>query len=184
VGRARGRTVRRVGGAGRRGVRRAGGVARPGRPRYPSAGPPARRRDRRARQPPSVPASLPHAPTEEGARPLLGDARPTRPRVLVAHEPRAYREALAAALRALRPEAEVVVVEPQDLDGEASRRRPDLVFCSRLGEPVRSRARAWALLYPGGARRVETCVAGRRAAAADLGLAAALALLDRAAAAS
>jgi hypothetical protein len=38
------------------------------------------------------------------------------------------------------------------------------------------------VLYPGGAPRVEAWVAGERSVAPDLGLAAALALVDRAAA--
>ncbi len=101
------------------------------------------------------------------------------PRVLVALEPRAYREALAGALRVLRPAAEVDVVAPRRLDEEVARRRPDLVFCSRLSERVRAVAPAWVLLYPGGERAVETCVDGEQTVAADLDLVAALALVDR-----
>ena len=106
---------------------------------------------------------------------------PDRPRVLVAHEPRAYREALAAALAALRPEAEVLAVDPGALDRAVAAAAPDLVFCGALTPAVRAAAPAWAVLYPGGTPVVETSVAGERAALPDLGLEAALALLDRAA---
>jgi hypothetical protein len=44
------------------------------------------------------------------------------PLVLVANEPRAYRETIALALKALRPEAEVIAIEPTDLDAEVKRR--------------------------------------------------------------
>ena len=106
-------------------------------------------------------------------------AAPPAVRVLVTHELLAYREALGAALAALRPRAEVAVVAPEDLDAEVARRRPDLVFCGQPSEAVQRWARAWALLYPGDERVVETCVDGERAVAADLGLDDALALVDR-----
>jgi hypothetical protein len=66
--------------------------------------------------------------------------------VLVANEPRVYREALAGALAALRPEASVVAVEPAELDGMVVRTRPDLVFCSSLAPAVEAGDRAWTLL--------------------------------------
>ena len=113
------------------------------------------------------------------ARSLPAD-RTLRPRVLVAHEPRAYREALAAALAALRPEAEVRAVDPEALHRALAQAAPALVFCGELTAAVRA-APAWVVLYPDGAPLVETCVAGERATLADLGLEAALALLDRAA---
>jgi hypothetical protein len=99
---------------------------------------------------------------------------------LVANEPRVYREALAGALAALRPAASVVAVEPAELDGMVVRTRPDLVFCSSLAPAVEAGGWAWTLLYPDGAPRVETSVNGERAVVADLGRAAALALIDRA----
>jgi hypothetical protein len=58
--------------------------------------------------------------------------------------------------------------------------RPDLVFSSSLAPAVEAGGRAWTLLYPDGAPQVETCVNGERADVADLGLAAALVLVDRA----
>ena len=105
---------------------------------------------------------------------------PPRPRVLVAHEPRAYREALAAALAALRPEAEVLAVDPEALDRALAQSPPALVFCGELTAAVRASAPAWVVLCPDGAAVVATNVAGEPAPP-DLGLARALALLDRAA---
>ena len=117
-------------------------------------------------------------PLPNPAAPVAGPSA----RVLVAHEPLAYREALAAALAALRPAAEVLAVDPAALDRAVERARPDLVFCGELTAAVRAAAPAWVLVYPGGAPRVEISVAGTCWTAPDLGLEAAVALLDRAAA--
>jgi hypothetical protein len=75
------------------------------------------------------------------------------PRVLVAHEPANYREALAAVLPELRPGLRVRLVEPDDLDAAAARLRPAVVVCSRLSAAVRAHAAAWVLLYPDGEDR-------------------------------
>ncbi|MDQ3855611.1 MAG: hypothetical protein M3281_04365, partial [Chloroflexota bacterium] len=68
----------------------------------------------------------------------------------MANEPRCYREVVAATLGALRPGAEVISVEPTDIDAELARLDPHLVVCSRLTEAVETRAGAWVLLYPDG----------------------------------
>ncbi len=112
-------------------------------------------------------------------RSLPGGGPP--PRVVVAHEPRAYREALAAALAVLRPGAEVLAVDPEALDRAVARSAPALVFCGELTAAVRAAAAAWVVLCPEGAAVVATNLAEERDAAPDLGLARALALLDLAA---
>jgi hypothetical protein len=81
-------------------------------------------------------------------------------RILLANEPRLYREVIAGALRVVRPHLEVLVVEPEDLDGEVVRLAPDLVLCSRLTDVVETRPRAWAVLDPTEMRAVIT-IAGR-----------------------
>ncbi len=83
-------------------------------------------------------------------------------RVLVANEPRCYRDVVAATLGVLRPGAEVTAVEPIDIDAELSRLRPHLVVCSRLTEAVEARAGAWVLLYPEGENRAVVSVDGQR----------------------
>ena len=100
-------------------------------------------------------------------------------RVLVANDPRSYRETMAAAFRKLRPRAEVVLVEPADLDAEVIRRAPNLVVCSALSEVVETRAPAWVVLYPEGRAAVCASVAGERTDAADIGLGELVALIDR-----
>lgn len=72
-------------------------------------------------------------------------------RIIVANEPRSYREVLSRTFEHLRPDAEVVEVEPGDLDGELARCKvPCLVVCSRVGRVVERRALSWVELYPGG----------------------------------
>ena len=103
-------------------------------------------------------------------------------RVLVAHEPRAYREAMAAALAVLRPEADVVAVEPAELCRMVALVRPDLVFCGAPTAAVREAVPAWVEVSADGGRVVEMSIGGEVSTVPDLGLEDALALVDRAAA--
>jgi hypothetical protein len=64
-------------------------------------------------------------------------------RILMANEPRSHREVFAGALRALRPHVEVITVEPDALEGEAPRLRPDAVVCSRITPALRAAAGRW-----------------------------------------
>jgi hypothetical protein len=66
-------------------------------------------------------------------------------RIVVANEPRAYREVLGAALGVLRPQATILVSEPGQLEEVIERFTPHLVVCSHLvtGMPL-----AWVVLDP------------------------------------
>jgi hypothetical protein len=99
-------------------------------------------------------------------------------RILVGHEPRSYREVIAAALYELRLHIEVIIVAPQELDGAVVQRRPQLVLCSRLTEVVETRSLAWVLLYPHGEAHVVISIAGRRQTVPDLELDGLLCLID------
>ena len=83
-------------------------------------------------------------------------------RVLVANEPCAYREVLAAAVLLLRPHLDVRIVAPGDVDGAVHRLAPHLVVCSRLSPAVLTSPLGWVLLYPGGQGRGVLSMAGRR----------------------
>ncbi len=100
--------------------------------------------------------------------------------IVVANEPRSYREAMAVACRVLRPEVEVILAEPQDLDAEVVRLDPQLVLCSRLTEGLRTGSRAWVVLYPGGEARAVISVAGHCVTTGDIGFAALAAVIDQA----
>ena len=67
----------------------------------------------------------------------------TKISVLVAIDPRMYREVIAHAVRERRPHAEVRTAGPEDLDGEARRLAPDLIVCNRTTAAVQEFARSW-----------------------------------------
>lgn len=71
-------------------------------------------------------------------------------RVLIANEPRFYREGLAAAMQLLRPGLDVIRTEPDNLDGDVGRHRPQVVICSQLTAAVLAGIAIWILLYPEG----------------------------------
>jgi hypothetical protein len=81
-------------------------------------------------------------------------------RILVGNDPRSYRETHAETFRLLRPQAEVVRVEPGELDAAVVRLAPHLVVCSALSEVVQTRPLAWILLYPDGANLAVVSIAG------------------------
>jgi len=102
-------------------------------------------------------------------------------RILVANEPRSYREAISGALTGLRPDAEVLTVEPEDLDGEIGRGPATMVLCSCVTSVVVNGSVAWVELYPGGGPGARIGVGGLRlTAAGDLGLEDLLWIADRA----
>jgi len=101
-------------------------------------------------------------------------------RIVVANEPRSYREALAVACQVLRPEVEVILAAPVGLDAEVVRLDPQLVLCSRLTEGLRTGSRAWVVLYPGGEARAVISVAGHCVTTGDLGVAALAVVIDQA----
>jgi hypothetical protein len=98
--------------------------------------------------------------------------------VLVGNEPRAYREAISAAVQTLRPSCRVVAVEPQDLDSHVAGYNPALVICSQLTEAVQALA-CWILLYPDGDRQVILSLGGQLQQAANIGLQGLLSLVDQ-----
>jgi hypothetical protein len=81
-------------------------------------------------------------------------------RILVGNEPFSYREVHAEAFRLLRPDAEVVRVEPDELDAAVARLSPHLVVCSTMSEVVQTRPLSWILLYPDGANLAVVSIAG------------------------
>lgn len=103
------------------------------------------------------------------------------PRVLIANEPRAYREVLGATFRALRPHVEVVVAEPPALDSVLERVSPDMVVCSHATPSVQEGVPIWIDLYPDGEAWTVICIHGRRSTRTDVDLDDLLRIMDRAA---
>jgi hypothetical protein len=83
--------------------------------------------------------------------------------VLVAIEPRIYREAIGESIRALRPHVEVYVLDPDTLGAGLRRLEPDLVFANR---PYSSHApnggTAWVEFLPYEHPPARICLAGRQ----------------------
>jgi hypothetical protein len=98
--------------------------------------------------------------------------------VLVANEPRAYREAITGILRELRPHIEFNAIEPDALDGEVARLRPHLVVCSRITGAVRA-LWGWIMLYPDGENRAVISTAGERVTVENIGFDDLLSTIDR-----
>lgn len=79
-----------------------------------------------------------------------GASADDKPRLLFANEPRADREVLASAVSLLRPDAEVIEVEPDGLDAAIACHAPKLVVCAHVSDAVEAGPHRWVLLYPDG----------------------------------
>lgn len=84
--------------------------------------------------------------------------------VIMANEPRSYREAIALALKAARPYAEVVTTEPETLDTEVKRLVPQLVICSRVTAFVEAEVPVWVELYSDHGPNSTVSFGGKRSA--------------------
>lgn len=100
-------------------------------------------------------------------------------RILVATEPRLYREVMAATVREFRPGYEVTVAEPAGLDEDIARLRPHFVLCSRLARFAQVPALAWAMLYPNGEKRIVLHRDGERETLPDIEFLDLLAIVDQ-----
>ncbi|MEW6638821.1 MAG: hypothetical protein AB1425_18615 [Actinomycetota bacterium] len=101
-------------------------------------------------------------------------------KVLMANEPRAYRQSIAEVLRELRPGVEILTADPASLDESVLSLEPAMVVCSRATETVRLRVPVWVELYPGHGPVSTVSFGGRIADVEDMGLSDLLSLVDRA----
>jgi hypothetical protein len=100
-------------------------------------------------------------------------------RILLANEPRAYREAIAQAIHQLRPDVEIETAEPPDLDSSIRRFVPDMVVCSEATDTVRSNVRVWVELYPEHNSRSVANIAGKYEEYPEIQLSDLLSIVDR-----
>jgi hypothetical protein len=101
-------------------------------------------------------------------------------RVMVANEPRSYRETIAYTLAELRPNAEVLTVDPGDLKRELRRVSPQLVVCSRATKLIKREAPVWIELYPDLGSESVVGFNGQRIVYPDIDLEAILSIVDEA----
>ncbi len=99
-------------------------------------------------------------------------------RVLVANEPRVYREVLAGAIAGMRPEVVVSIAEPEQLDGRIGTLSPHVVVTSRLPVGALPGVCRLVMLYPDGSNSATIDVGGVRTTVSDLELEALIALID------
>lgn len=119
-------------------------------------------------------------PEDPAAGAASAGRRHGRPLVLMANEPRAYREGIAAVIGQLRPEVEVTTVEPSALDASISRYSPDMVICSKATEALKVKVPVWVELYPESAARSVASIGGRRMEYAEIQLPDLLYIVDQA----
>jgi hypothetical protein len=98
--------------------------------------------------------------------------------VLLTSELRYYRQAVAEALRELRPEVEVTTMEPADLDSSVQRLTPKLVVCSEATDAVRENVPVWVELYPGHEAHSVVSIKGKRKEYDEMELSVLLSLVD------
>ena len=101
-------------------------------------------------------------------------------RILLTNEPRSYREAIAGAIRALKPNTEVFVAGSEELDAEVKRLSPQLVVCSRATPTVELRSLVWVELYPGHGSISTVSIDGERSTVVGIELGDLLSTVDRA----
>lgn len=99
--------------------------------------------------------------------------------ILVANEHRSDREAIAGAVRLLRPDLDVLAVEPEALDGTVIHHSPHLVVCGRATLTVQSSVLTWVELYPREEPLVVISIAGQYAAVAEFTLSDLLSLIEQ-----
>jgi len=81
--------------------------------------------------------------------------------VIVAIEPRSYRQAIGQAIQALRPHVEVIILEPGTLRAGVTRLNPELVFAACPDTFVPTARSAWVQFRPYEEPPARICLGGR-----------------------
>lgn len=82
--------------------------------------------------------------------------------VLLAIEPRSYRQAIGEVILLLRPHIEVTVLDPDTLRAGVTRLDPELVFANRPDTFAPTARSAWVEFLPYEQPPARICLAGRR----------------------
>jgi hypothetical protein len=99
--------------------------------------------------------------------------------VLIAIEPRSYRQVIGQTIQALRPHVEVVVLDPDTLGAGVTRLDPDLVFADRPDDTSAPTGRpAWVEFRPYEEPPARVYLAGRRRELGEVDLDDLLSLVD------
>jgi hypothetical protein len=99
--------------------------------------------------------------------------------VLIAIEPRSYRQVIGRTIQALRPHIEVVVLDPDTLEAGVARLEPELVFANRPTSSS-SGGPAWVEFRPYEEPPARVCLFGRRWELSEVELSDLLSIVDEA----
>ncbi len=101
-------------------------------------------------------------------------------RVVVACEPRYYREVIGETIRGLRPAVEVVIVDPEELADGVSHLDPDLVISVHPASLDPGSRSAWVEFVPYEKPAATVSIGGRRQELEELMLEDLLSVVDEA----
>lgn len=82
--------------------------------------------------------------------------------VLIANDPRAYRETIAVAIGMLCPDVRIIVADPEKVDDFVTMYQPQIVLCSHLTAVIEAQVPTWAVLYPDGSENALLQMRGKR----------------------
>jgi hypothetical protein len=104
-------------------------------------------------------------------------------KLVVAIEPRSYRQVIGEVIRSIRPRVEVTILEPGTLGAGVRRLAPELVFADRPDtfgpEGGPTRRSAWVEFHPYEHPPARVCLAGRTWEAEEVELSDLLSIVDR-----
>ncbi len=101
-------------------------------------------------------------------------------RVVLANEPRSYREVFASVFQALRPHLEVIIIEPEDLYDTVRSMHPQIVVCGRITSELKHRIPYWIEVYVEDEKITVESNVRVTPADTDVGLAGLISLIDEA----
>lgn len=99
-------------------------------------------------------------------------------RVLITIAPLSYRQVLMLTLQRRRPQVEVILSRPEELDGEVERLAPDLVVRNVVTQGVRDRVISWVEMLVHDGPGANVCVSGAPSTLEDAGTEELLAIVD------
>ena len=106
-------------------------------------------------------------------------ARKRQLRVLIATEPRLYRETIGRTIQDLRPHLEVTVVEPDALVAEVRRLAPRLIICSQANTlTLDVEEIVWVEFRPYDEPRAKICIGRQRSELEEVKLDDLLSIVD------
>ncbi len=101
-------------------------------------------------------------------------------KLVVAIEPRSYRQVIGRTIQALRPHIEVVVLDPDTLEAGVARLEPDLVFADRPDVSAPTGRPAWVEFRPYEQPPARVWLAGRTWELEEVELSDLLSIVDEA----